>query len=144
MSIHQQVNAFLVDIFGRVNKIEQRALASGLDEEVSVAESHILEKVGDMGSGRMSDIARALGITLATLTVACERLEKKGLIARARVRQDRRVVIVSLTPAGWAAYRHHQRFHHDLIDAALAGLSADEQRTLGHALRKIEDFLSTY
>lgn len=144
MSVHEQVNAFLVDIFGQINKIEQRVLAAGLDDEVSITEIHILEKIGNMERGRMSDIARALDITLATLTVACERLEKKDLITRARAERDRRVVLVSLTPKGRAAYQYHQQFHHDLIDAALEGLSEEEHRTLGHALQKIEEFLSTY
>ena len=144
MSVHEQVNAFLVDIFGRVNKIEQRALAAGLNDEVTVAEIHIVEKIGDMECARMSDIARALDITLATLTIACERLEKKDMIERVRAEHDRRVVLVSLTPKGWAAYRYHRQFHNDLIDPALSGLTDDEQRVLGNALQKIEEFLGTF
>lgn len=142
--MHEQVNAFLVDIFGRVNKIEQRALAAGLNDEVTVAEIHIVEKIGDMECARMSDIARALDITLATLTIACERLEKKDMIERVRAEHDRRVVLVSLTPKGWAAYRYHRQFHNDLIDSALSGLTDDEQRVLGNALQKIEEFLGTF
>lgn len=144
MSVYQQINSFLVDIFGRINKIEERALAAGLDAEVSVTEIHILEKVGDMGSGRMSDIARALGITLATLTVACERLQNKDLISRVRAEHDRRVVLVSLTPKGEAAYQYHRQFHHDLISSILSGLSDDEEKALSRALQKIEKFLSEY
>lgn len=144
MSVHEQVNAFLVDIFGRINKIEQRALAAGLDDEVTVAEIHILEKIGDMECARMSDIARALNITLATLTIACERLEKKDMIERARAEADRRVVLVSLTPKGQAAYQYHRQFHNDLIDAALAGLTEEEQRVLSSTLKKIEEFLVSY
>lgn len=144
MSVHEQVNAFLTGIFGRINKIEQRALAAGLDDEVSVAEIHILEKIGDVGSARMSDIARALDITLATLTVACERLEKKDLIERVRAEHDRRVVLVSLTPKGQAAYLCHQQFHRDLIDSALSKLTEEEQEAFGKALSKIEAFLRTF
>ena len=144
MSVHEQVNTFLVEIFGRINKIEQRALAAGLNDEVTIAEIHILEKIVDMECARMSDIARALDITLATLTIACERLEKKGMIERVRAKHDRRVVLVSLTPKGWAAYHYHQQFHNDLIDSALSGLTDDEQRVLGSALQKIEDFLGTF
>lgn len=144
MSVYQQVNTFLVDVFGRINKIEQRALTAGLDAEVSVTEIHILEKIGDIGQGRMSDIARALGITLATLTVACERLENKELISRVRASTDRRVVLVSLTPKGQAAYYYHRQFHHDLIESILSDLSENEQQALAHALQKIEEFLSAY
>ncbi|HIV68848.1 MAG TPA: MarR family transcriptional regulator [Candidatus Butyricicoccus stercorigallinarum] len=144
MSVHEQIHTFLVEIFGRINKIEQRALSAGLNDEVTIAETHILEKIGDMECARMSDIARALDITLATLTIACERLEKKGMIERVRAKNDRRVVLVSLTPKGWAAYRYHRQFHNDLIDSALSGLTDEEQRVLSSALKKIEDFLGTF
>ena len=140
MSVHEQINHFLVEIFGRINKIEQRAIAAGLNDEVSISEIHILEKIGRAGRSRMSDIARALDITLATLTVACEKLAKKDLILRERAEDDRRVVLISLTPRGQAVYLYHQQFHHDLIDSALEGLSQDEQKVLSRALRKLEDF----
>lgn len=144
MTVHQQVNTFLVDIFGQINKLEQRALATGLNDDVSVTEMHIMEKIGQAGSSRMTDIARALGVTLATLTVACDRMQKKDLIERTRAEKDRRVVMVSLTAKGQAAWQYHEKFHQDLIDAALADMSEDEQKALSHALEKLGEFLSTY
>ena len=144
MTVHEQVNTFLVDIFGQINKLEQRALATGLNDDVSITEMHIMEKIGEAGSSRMTDIARALDVTLATLTVACDRMQKKDLIERTRAEKDRRVVMVSLTPKGQAAWQYHEKFHHDLIDAALAGMSEEEQKALSRALEKLGEFLSTY
>ena len=144
MTVHQQVNTFLVDIFGQINKLEQRVLATGLNDDVSITEMHIMEKIGEAGSSRMTDIARALDVTLATLTVACDRMQKKDLIERTRAEKDRRVVMVSLTAKGQAAWQYHEKFHHDLIDAALAGLSEEEQKALSRALEKLGEFLSTY
>lgn len=144
MTVHQQVNTFLVDIFGQINKLEQRVLATGLNDDVSITEMHIMEKIGEAGSSRMTDIARALDVTLATLTVACDRMQKKDLIERTRAEKDRRVVMVSLTAKGQAAWQYHEEFHHDLIDAALAGMSEEEQKALSRALEKLGEFLSTY
>ena len=144
MTVHEQVNTFLVDIFGQINKLEQRALATGLNDDVSITEMHIMEKIGEAGSSRMTDIARALDVTLATLTVACDRMQKKDLIERTRAAKDRRVVMVSLTPKGQAAWQYHEKFHHDLIDAALADLSEEEQNALSRALEKLGEFLSAY
>ena len=97
MTVHEQVNTFLVDIFGQINKLEQRALATGLNDDVSITEMHIMEKIGEAGSSRMTDIARALDVTLATLTVACDRMQKKDLIERTRAEKDRRVVRLEVT-----------------------------------------------
>ncbi|MGM9617467.1 MarR family winged helix-turn-helix transcriptional regulator [Butyricicoccus sp.] len=144
MTVHEQVNTFLVDIFGQINKLEQRALATGLNDDVSITEMHIMEKIGEAGSSRMTDIARALDVTLATLTVACDRMQKKDLIERTRAEKDRRVVMVSLTPKGQAAWQYHEKFHHDLIDAALADMSEEEQNALSRALEKLGEFLSAY
>ena len=144
MTVHEQVNTFLVDIFGQINKLEQRALATGLNDDVSITEMHIMEKIGEAGSSRMTDIARALDVTLATLTVACDRMQKKDLIERTRAEKDRRVVMVSLTPTGQAAWQYHEKFHHDLIDAALADMSEEEQNALSRALEKLGEFLSAY
>ena len=144
MTVHEQVNTFLVDIFGQINKLEQRALATGLNDDVSITEMHIMEKIGEAGSSRMTDIARALDVTLATLTVACDRMQKKDLIERTRAEKDRRVVMVSLTPKGQAAWQYHEKFHHDRSDAGLAGMSQEEQKALSHALEKLGEFLSTY
>ena len=144
MTVHEQVNTFLVDIFGQINKLEQRALATGLNDDVSITEMHIMEKIGEAGSSRMTDIARALDVTLATLTVACDRMQKKDLIERTRAEKDRRVVMVSLTPKGQAAWQYHEKFHHELIDAALADMSEEEQNALSRALEKLGEFLSAY
>ena len=144
MTVHEHVNTFLVDIFGQINKLEQRALATGLNDDVSITEMHIMEKIGEAGSSRMTDIARALDVTLATLTVACDRMQKKDLIERTRAEKDRRVVMVSLTPKGQAAWQYHEKFHHDLIDAALTDMSEEEQNALSRALEKLGEFLSAY
>lgn len=144
MSAHQKVHSFLLDIFTRINKIEERTLATGLDFEISISEIHIIDVIGSSGSVRISDIARALHVTLATITVACERLERRDLITRTRGQKDKRVVLVSLTPKGEAAYQFHESFHHNLIDSALADLTQEEQDQLASALEKIEGFLTQY
>lgn len=144
MSAHQKVHSFLLDIFTRINKIEERALTTGLEFDISISEIHIIDVIGSCESVRISDIARSLGVTLATITVACERLERRGLIVRTRGKQDKRVVLVTLTPKGKAAYQFHDAFHHNLIDAALADLTQTEQDQLASALEKIEGFLIQY
>ena len=111
MADAQQINDFLVDAFGRINKIEERAMTTGLGSAISITEIHIIEKIGLSEPARMSEIAHMLGVTLATMTVACDKLEGKGLVRRARSRSDRRVVQVTLTPRGRAVYEYHRAFH---------------------------------
>ncbi|MGI6181277.1 MAG: MarR family winged helix-turn-helix transcriptional regulator [Agathobaculum sp.] len=134
------INSFLVDVFGRVEKIEERAMAAGLGNSVSITEIHIIEKIGDMGPVRMSEVARSIGVTLATLTVACDKLETKGLICRSRSQNDRRVVHVSLTDKGAAAYAYHKAFHERMVASVLETLSPEQTAVLAQSLAKLQDF----
>ena len=47
-----------------------------------------------------SDIAQQFGITLGVVTGFVDRLYKLGLITRKRSEEDRRVVIIQLSPRG--------------------------------------------
>ncbi len=143
MDAYDQINSFLFDIWGRINKIEERALATGLEADVSITEIHIIEKIGDFPNCRMTDVARAIGITLATLTVACDKLEGKDLILRTRDTRDKRVVLVSLTPKGAAAYAFHRHFHNQMMTAALQDMTTPECEALVSALDKLRVFFET-
>ena len=136
----EQLNSFLVDMFGRINKIEERTMAEGLGSAVSITEIHIIEKIGAREPLRMGELARLIGVTLATLTVACDKLEAKGLIRRMRSIEDRRVVNVVLTAKGRAAYEYHKAFHERMIASVLDTLSPEQTAILAQSLEKLQDF----
>lgn len=140
MSSAEQLNTFLVDMFSRINKIEERAMADGLGSSVSITEIHIIEKIGTLGAVRMSEIARSIGVTLATLTVACDKLAAKELVVRTRDKGDRRVVNVSLTDKGRAAYEYHRAFHNRMISSILDTLSPEQTTILAQSLEKLQNF----
>lgn len=142
MSDYDTINTFLVDVWGRIDKIEERSLSASLEAEISITEIHIIEKIGDHQPRRMSEVSKALGVTLATLTVACDRLESKGLVARARDQKDKRVVNVSLTAKGRAVYEYHKQFHARMMEAALSDLTPQETSILAESLLKLQKFFS--
>ena len=79
---------------------------------------------------------------MGTLTIAVNNLVKKGYIERVRSKEDRRVVLVSLTEKGKKAYQHHKRFHEEMIQSLLKGLSDQEINTLVTALTNLREFFS--
>ena len=137
----EQLNSFLVDMFGRINKIEERTMAGGLGSAISITEIHIIEKIGAREPIRMGELAKSIGVTLATLTVACDKLEAKGLVRRMRSIEDRRVVNIVLTAKGHAAYEYHQAFHGRMIASVLETLSPQQTAVLAQSLEKLQDFL---
>ena len=86
----------------------------------------------------MSTIAKLLSVTVGTLTIAMNSLVKKGYVIRERGKEDRRVVYISLSEKGLRAYRHHEEFHRQMIEAVLENLTEDETESLVKALAKLE------
>lgn len=141
MSVGDQFSLFMIDIWSRINKIEEQALATGLESDISITEINIIAKIAENQGSRMSDAAKSIGITLATLTVACDKLENKGIVLRARDQNDRRVVNVSLTPRGMAAYEFHRHFHAQMFQTILGELSEQEEKVLENCFHKLVRFL---
>ena len=86
----------------------------------------------------MKVVASRLDVTMATLTAAMNKLERKGFVERMRSETDRRVVLVSLTEKGESAFRHHEDFHTRIVDAIHASLTEEECRILIKGLSSFE------
>ena len=136
------INELLVQLFNDVLQIEEQSLKSGVLSDISITEIHTIEAIGMYNERTMSEIAQKLKITVSTLTTAINRLIKKGYVERERIEEDRRVVLVKLTKRGKLAFRLHQRFHREMINNAIDGLSLDEEEILISSLNKINDFFT--
>ncbi len=137
-----EMRDFFTAFAGRIARIEENTLSTGLEVHITPPEIRIIEKIGPDGSAKMSNIARALGVTLATLTVACDKLEKKELIERRRDPHDKRTVCIALTPRGLIAYHYHETFYRELIHVMFSGLSSEEQNTLLSGIRNLSQYLT--
>ena len=69
-------------------------------EETTIAQYRALVVLASRGPRRIADLAEALDVAPSTAGRMCDRLVRKGLVRRHRARGDRRVVLVSVTPAG--------------------------------------------
>lgn len=78
----------------------------------------------------MSDLARALGITVGSVTVACKRLEKVGLVTRERQTADERIVHVTLTEQGRALIDEWRQQRREALAKLLSVLDEHEQEDL--------------
>ena len=140
MNINHMLNEVLVRLFRNINIIEERAICSGEYKDVTANDMHVIEAVDMEGARNMTSVAKTLGVTTGTLTIAVNSLVKKGYVERVRSEEDRRVVLISLSAKGRKAYLHHQRFHEQMIEAIVEELSAEEQVVLEKALVKLDRF----
>jgi DNA-binding MarR family transcriptional regulator len=104
-------------------------------EDTSIAQYRALVVLASRGPQRMVDLAAALGVTPSTAGRMCDRLVRKGLIRRHRDRADRRVVQVSVTPAGRQVVDQATARRRELIAGILVRLPARQQPAIARALR---------
>ncbi len=136
----QVINDLLVETFNIILKVEQEALHIYKVDDISVSEVHTMDAIGDEEGRSMSEIAARLGVTVATVTVSVNRLVAKGYVQRGSSREDRRVVVASLTDAGKEIFNLHRKFHHDMVRFATRGLDENENEVLARSLGKIKSF----
>lgn len=136
------INTLLVEIFNDILTIEENALREGHFYDVSVTEMHTVEAIGLYEAKSMSEVAKALNITVGTLTVAINNLVKKNYVERYRSEQDRRVVMIRLTKKGRLLFRVHEKFHMDMVKASVLGLDEKEELILSKSLEKLNAFLT--
>ncbi|CDF58832.1 MarR family transcriptional regulator [Thermobrachium celere] len=134
------LNELLVELFNDILMIEQQALRSKDFNDLSITEIHTIEAIGMYGDKTMSEVAEKLNITVGTLTVAVNNLEKKGYVERRRSEEDRRIVYVHLTNKGKLAYRMHEKFHSAMINEVVEGLTDEEEKILISSLEKLNNF----
>ena len=134
------INELLVQLFNDILQIEEMSLKEGIISDLSITEIHTIEAIGMYAEKSMSEVAQILKITVGTLTTAINKLIKKEYVERKRIEEDRRVVLVKLTKKGKLAYRIHEKFHHDMVNTAIDGLSEEEEEVLISSLDKINKF----
>ena len=103
-------------------------------EDTTIAQYRALVVLASRGPQRMVDLAGALDVTPSTAGRMCDRLVRKGLVRRHRARADRRVVQVSITPAGRQVVDQATARRRVLLAAILAKLPARQQLAVAAAL----------
>ncbi len=140
MNINHMLNEVLVKLFRNINMIEERSICSGEYRDLTANDMHVIEAVDLEEAKNMTSVAKSLGVTTGTLTIAVNSLVKKGYVDRARSEEDRRVVLISLSEKGRKAYLHHQQFHEQMIEAIVEELTQEEKVVLEKALVKLDQF----
>jgi DNA-binding MarR family transcriptional regulator len=105
--------------------------------EMTPEQYWLLRLLRRRGALSIGELAEALGVTGSSVTTACKRLEKVGLVTRERQVDDERMVRVALTDQGSARIESWEQLRRELLTRLLAPLDQDEQHTLQHLLERV-------
>jgi DNA-binding MarR family transcriptional regulator len=100
-----------------------------------------LQSVGQLQPISVSGVARAIHLSLATVTGIFNRLENRGLVKRSRDERDRRTVVVELTRTGSELLASAPSLLQDRFRSELAKLEQWEQTQLLASLQRIASMM---
>lgn len=115
--------------------VAARSLAAG-GVEITLPQYRSMVLLASRGPQRISDLAVLLGVNSSTATRQCDRLEHRGLLRRERSTDDRRSVVVSITPDGLAIVRRVTEARREDIGRILHAMVPEDRASLLAALRQ--------
>ena len=138
----EELNELIVETFRSINKMEEQTIRRFTKINLSISELHLIEAVARGGEGgrTISDLAVDQEITLPSVTVAINKLVRKGYVEKVRSESDGRVVYVKLTRQGRKVNSGHQYFHKNLARGVAAELSDEEKKILIKGVTKINGY----
>jgi DNA-binding MarR family transcriptional regulator len=95
---------------------------------LSAHQASILDHLDTIEATSLTALARHLGVTPGTMSVAVDRLQKHGYVRRTWDERDRRRVQLRLTEAGARVRSANSALDPARVEALLGRLTAEEQR----------------
>lgn len=117
-------------------------LVEGL--QLTPPQLHAIAWLGIDGSLPTSVLAQRIGASGSSTTGIVDRLEKLGYVARAPNPGDRRVVLVSLSPAGEALASECINTFKGRLDFLMAALTPADRRALIRLVTQIDDAMASF
>lgn len=139
----EQLNEVIVDTYRSILRVEENILKRSDQTDLSISEIHMLE-AGGKGKDRrrtISELAEVLNITLPSVTVAINKLMKKGYVEKVRGEEDGRIVYVSLTRQGRRIDSAHRYFHESMVRSIIRDMTESEMQALYKGVMKLDTFL---
>ena len=97
--------------------------------ELSAHQASILDHLDEVDPMSVTDLAGHMGVTVATMSLAIDRLEDKAYVQRARDPKDRRRVMLRVTAAGVRVREARSVLDPVRVEGVLAELSAADRVT---------------
>ncbi len=128
-------NELLEQFFSTFYKLEKQFFQLTYPD-LTITEFHTLEAISE-SELTMFQLSSRLKITMGTATTAVNKLLKKEFIDRKKDSDDKRKVLVSLTPKGLNALKFHLEFHKNIFEAILDPISESELESFELTMLKI-------
>lgn len=134
---HPPAGAGLLDRIARLNRWVTHHTAWTLP----LAQARVLAQIDELGTARISDLARAERCSQPTMTSQVHRLQDQGLVGRATDPGDARASWISLTDQGRRALADMRQARAGIFESLVEQLDAADRARLPDALRALSALL---
>lgn len=127
-------------MISKVHRTGGRVFARMLKErglEISPAQGRILFVLWQEGPLTIHEIARRVSLGKSTLTSGIDGLEKRGHVVRVRSEDDRRKVLIEITPKNRAMHALYEEVSEEMSRLYYQGFSSTEIAAFENSLRRI-------
>lgn len=109
------------------------------DEQLTPLQFAALMKLADVGETSQNHLGRLTAMDAATMQGVIKRLIARGLIERRPDPDDRRRLLLTLSPNGIKLVADATKRGHEITDRTLEPLSASDRQTFLRLLRRLTD-----
>ncbi|MCK6625326.1 MAG: MarR family transcriptional regulator [Anaerolineae bacterium] len=127
----------LIKLTRAAESILARLQRQGAMAHLTISQFGVLESLYHLGPMCPSDLSTKLLKSGGNITLVLDNLEKQGLVQRERDTEDRRMIIVSLTPAGYDLISTIFPAHVAAVVEEMSYLTPEEQQLLGDLCLKL-------
>jgi DNA-binding MarR family transcriptional regulator len=130
----------LAGVLARLYTFLRRAI---IPKEMSLSQAAALATLRDAGPQRITELAEFEGVRQPTCTALVNAMEAEGWVSRHADGQDRRAVVVELTPAGRQVLAAMDQARSRLLERFLSNLSSQDRKALGSAVPALERLIES-
>lgn len=127
-------------LIAKVHQAAGRIFARMLRErgmEINPAQGRILFVLWQEGPMSIYELAKRVSLGKSTLTNALDRLESSGEVMRVRSSDDRRKIVIELTPQNKATQKLYEEVSRKMTKLFYRSFSSDEIARFEHDLERI-------
>ena len=138
----EKLNMLLDETYKTIADKEEKKVKKNSHLNITNSELHLMEEIarqGDEGC-TITALAHALSCALPSVTVAVNKLERKGYVKKERCADDRRALRVSLTDRGNKVNDVHLYIHKRISREIVKNFNEEERVILIRGLEKIIEF----
>ncbi len=92
-------------------ELASRPKSYGTEDKFYRLDIHLIHTIGKNPGINVTELAQLHKITKSAISQAVQKLEKRGLIHRYQVPENKKEVLLELTDRGRVAYKAHETFH---------------------------------